>query len=265
MVNYSTADEIANTWGVSPRYVQYLCREGKLEDAVKRAGVWFIPDDAPPPQKSLKANSKPYSFAGTKKALFENAISLFTRQGYENVTISDIANSVSIRQSAVYNHFKSKSELLETIYEFYHYNYFNSRPDPETLGKEIHSGSILDIIVKGFIFAFDDSIRRQMTDITKMIMVRAATDDKAAELLKMIILEEGAKFVADGFEKAIASGRLAPFDIRTVSVLINSVRLYTLLWWIVEPSAETQAKVEKDENAMYSMISNMLTDLKTHI
>ena len=260
MINYSTADEMAKIWGVTARYVQYLCREGKVDDAIKRAGAWFIPDDAPPPLKSVKSNNEPYRFTGTKKAIFDNAINLFTRKGYENVTICDIADSVGIRQSAVYNHFKSKQELLETIYEFCRYNYFTSRPGPEVLESVIDTGSIQDIIVKAFIYEFDENVRWQMTDITKMIMERASTDDKAAELFRTIILEEGVKFVEEGLEKAVKRGRLAPFDTRAVSVLINCVRLYTLLWWLIEPSSEELKSVEKDELAMYRLISGLLSE-----
>ena len=261
MVNFSTAEEIAKTWGVTSRYVQYLCREGKIDDAIKRAGVWFIPDDASPPLKSAKANNAPFRYVGTKKAIFDNAISLFTRLGYENVTICDIADSVGIRQSAVYNHFKSKLHLLETIYGFFSYHYFGSRPSRDVLEVEISSGSAKDIIVNSFIFAFDENIRWQMTDITKMILVRASTDIKAAELFKTIILEEGVKYVTEGLDRTVEYGRFAPFDTRAVAILINSVRLYTLLWWLIEPSHDGLSAVEKDEQAMYGMIADMMTDL----
>ena len=260
--DFSTADEIAKTWGVSARYVQYLCREGKIGDAVKRAGVWFIPGDAPPPPKSLKANNEPYTFSGTKKAIFDSAISLFTKLGYENVAINDIAKSVGIRQSAVYNHFKSKLELLETIYDYYRNHYINSRPGPEVLEKEILSGSLIDIIVKGFNFDFDESIRWQMGDITKLILERAPTDIKAAELFRVTFLEEGVRHVAAGLDKAVGMGRLAPFDTRAISLLINSTRVYIFLRWLVEPLEDDIEKIKNDEQVMYGLIAGMITDLK---
>lgn len=49
---------------------------------------------------------------GTKDALRDHARALFARHGYEGVSMRDIAGSVGIRQSAIYNHFPSKQHLL---------------------------------------------------------------------------------------------------------------------------------------------------------
>lgn len=48
----------------------------------------------------------------TKAELRSKARRLFARHGYEGVSMRDIAGSVGIRQSAIYNHFPSKQHLL---------------------------------------------------------------------------------------------------------------------------------------------------------
>ncbi|MEO1537180.1 MAG: TetR/AcrR family transcriptional regulator [Pseudomonadota bacterium] len=48
----------------------------------------------------------------TKDELRCHARRLFAKHGYEGVSMRDIAGSVGIRQSAIYNHFKSKQHLL---------------------------------------------------------------------------------------------------------------------------------------------------------
>ena len=262
MFEYKTVEEKAVEWGVTLRHVQHLCRAGKIEGAVKRAGAWFIPCDALSPLKNTKADDKSLRFVGTKKKIFENSIKLFTQKGYENVSINDIADSVGVWQSAVYNHFKSKQEILETIYEFYYHNYVTNRPSMEAFEAALQAGSTMDILTKGFIYEFNESVMEQMYDISKIIMQRMVTDAKATELFQKLLLEEGISFVEDGFRKAVAMGRLAPFDIHTISVLINCVRLYTLLWWMAAPSDEVRRKVAKDEQAMYEHVAALLTDLK---
>ena len=262
MFEYKTVEEKALEWGVTLRHVQHLCRAGKIDGAVKRAGAWFIPCDALSPIKNTKADDKSLRFVGTKKKIFENSIKLFTQRGYENVSISDIADSVGIWQSAVYNHFKSKQEILETIYEFYYHNYVTNRPSMDIFETELQAGSTMDIVTKGFIYEFDESVIGKMFDITKIIMQRMTTDAKAAELFQKLLLEEGISFVEGGFNRAVEIGKLAPFDIHTISVLINCVRLYTLLWWMAAPSDEVRMKVAKDEQAMYEHIVSLLTDLK---
>ena len=48
----------------------------------------------------------------TKEDLRNHARRLFAEHGYEGVSMRDIAGSVGIRQSAIYNHFPSKQHLL---------------------------------------------------------------------------------------------------------------------------------------------------------
>lgn len=48
----------------------------------------------------------------TKTRLLAHARTLFARHGYEGVSMRDIAGSVGIRQSAIYNHFDNKQDLL---------------------------------------------------------------------------------------------------------------------------------------------------------
>lgn len=45
-MNHITAQEAADKWGVTRRYVQILCVEGRIEDAKKMANLWLIPKDA---------------------------------------------------------------------------------------------------------------------------------------------------------------------------------------------------------------------------
>lgn len=50
MLDYITAEEAAEKWGISRRRVQILCSEGRVEGAIKHGGVWAIPKDAQKPR-----------------------------------------------------------------------------------------------------------------------------------------------------------------------------------------------------------------------
>ena len=53
-------------------------------------------------------------FTGTKKKIFDTALTLFAKQGYKSTTMRQIAREVGIQQSAIYNHFKNKEAILDT-------------------------------------------------------------------------------------------------------------------------------------------------------
>lgn len=51
----------------------------------------------------------------TRTRIIETAVDMFAAQGYEAVSIRDIAHAVNIRESSIYYHFKSKKDILDTI------------------------------------------------------------------------------------------------------------------------------------------------------
>lgn len=56
-MEYLTSEEIAQKWDISARRVTTLCKEGRIEGAVQKSGVWLIPDDAQKPV-SMKRGRK---------------------------------------------------------------------------------------------------------------------------------------------------------------------------------------------------------------
>ena len=51
----------------------------------------------------------------TKEKILKTALKLFAEKGYKPTTVRDIAGAVGIKQSALYNHFKNKDEILTTL------------------------------------------------------------------------------------------------------------------------------------------------------
>ena len=51
----------------------------------------------------------------TKDKILKHALKLFSSKGYKATTVRDISGSIGIKQSALYNHFKNKDEILETL------------------------------------------------------------------------------------------------------------------------------------------------------
>ena len=57
-MDYITVREAAEKWQVSPRLVQQLCIDGRVEGAQKFSGSWAIPADAEKPEDPRKARRK---------------------------------------------------------------------------------------------------------------------------------------------------------------------------------------------------------------
>ncbi len=51
----------------------------------------------------------------TKDKILKQSLKLFSTKGYKATTVRDIAGAIGVKQSALYNHFKNKDEILETL------------------------------------------------------------------------------------------------------------------------------------------------------
>lgn len=257
--DYRTVKEKAAEWNLSPRHVQYLCRSGKIEGTIRLAEVWLIPANAPSPAKKTKSGDCSFSFVGTKKKVFDSAIELFVLHGFDSVSLRDIAAKVGIRQSTIYNHFKSKQEILETIYSFYCHYYFKDRPAMEEMEIKLQSASLTEII--GAIrYDFKEDYLQVMSDISKIVFQRIGVDDSAKKIAKSL-MDEGIKYVETVFDMGIDIGRFKPFDTHSMAVFINSVRIFTLYNWIMDPEPQSMIKLLEDEQGLYKHATAFIKDL----
>ncbi len=60
-------------------------------------------------------NTPPSKGSKTKEKILKHSLKLFSNKGFKATTVRDIAGSVGIKQSALYNHFKNKDEIFETL------------------------------------------------------------------------------------------------------------------------------------------------------
>ena len=51
----------------------------------------------------------------TKEKILKTSLKLFSTKGFKATTVRDIAGAMGVKQSALYNHFKNKDEILETL------------------------------------------------------------------------------------------------------------------------------------------------------
>lgn len=58
MDGYMTAQEAADKWGVTPRQVQILCKENRIEGATRMSRIWIIPETAEKPTCGKRTASR---------------------------------------------------------------------------------------------------------------------------------------------------------------------------------------------------------------
>ena len=58
MNGYITAQEAADKWGVTPRQVQILCKENRIDGVTRMSRIWIIPENAEKPTCTRKVSIK---------------------------------------------------------------------------------------------------------------------------------------------------------------------------------------------------------------
>lgn len=53
----------------------------------------------------------------TKERIIDEALTLFSTNGFKGTSVKNIADAVGIKDASLYKHFKSKQEILDTIVE----------------------------------------------------------------------------------------------------------------------------------------------------
>jgi hypothetical protein len=54
---FITVQEAAEKWGVTPRQVQILCKEGRIAGVARMSRIWIIPRDAKKPTGDKRRNT----------------------------------------------------------------------------------------------------------------------------------------------------------------------------------------------------------------
>ena len=56
-------------------------------------------------------------FVRTKERILLEALRLFSRKGYDAVSVEQIADAVGIKAPSLYKHYKGKQDIFEAIFE----------------------------------------------------------------------------------------------------------------------------------------------------
>lgn len=116
----------------------------------------------------------------TKKTILEEALNLFATQGYDAVTVADIAQAVGIKAPSIYKHYKSKQDIFDSIIKEMEERYvaFSTKLGIEGNNPQIASEQYLNIDVEVLI------------KIGTEMFLYYLHDDYASKFRKMLTVEQ---------------------------------------------------------------------------
>lgn len=135
----------------------------------------------------------------TKDKIFDTALDLFSKRGYDSVSVRTIASEVGIKESSIYNHYSSKKDILMSILNYFE-EYFKGNPlDDENIRK------LLEENPEEFYHQGSEMFKQQIFEekilkIMKLIFVQMYQIDEVKEFFLREILGGSTDFWSDVFE-----------------------------------------------------------------
>ena len=165
---------------------------------------------------------------GTKWDIFQAAVELISDNTFEGISIKDISNKVGIKPASIYNHFRSKDEILDTIYQYLDLFYIdNGMPGAAERYKDAENGDIIDMILNKWRWPEDmhDMLRR----ILRIVISRMHFDKKAFSLFHSTAIKWHYKLDKPFLEKLVELNRVDDFDIEAYLIVKIAYDVYATL------------------------------------
>lgn len=154
----------------------------------------------------------------TREKILLEALNLFSVKGFAAVSVRDIAYAVGIKESSLYNHFKNKQDIFDSIIKEYagRWETFFSRirltgedrqfvVDDRTVGMYRNMTNEQFAVIAGTVFDY------YMTDeinvkLRRMLTIQQYSDDHTAALFRKISFDDSLAFQAQLFKALMAEG-----------------------------------------------------------
>lgn len=154
----------------------------------------------------------------TKEKILETALELFSRRGYDGVSVRDIARAVGIRESSLYNHFESKRAVFDAIVDAcvqQSETYFRrsalpfDRGDDPSVYRGITVERLQELIEQTFRFFFDDPWNARFR---RLLLVSQFAEPRCRELYRQLYRDRCVQVQAYIFEALMDAGELRRED-----------------------------------------------------
>lgn len=123
-----------------------------------------------------------------KEKIFQVSIDLFSKYGYDGVSVRQIAREVGIKESSIYNHYSSKQAILNRILEYYVEEMTSDEIPLDQASLNLDRG--FDFFYRAGFEAFLSKLEEErMMKITRLLFIESYHNDEVRNFLKKSIID----------------------------------------------------------------------------
>lgn len=199
----------------------------------------------------------------TKKKILDKALELFAAQGYDSVSVGEIAQAVGIKAPSLYNHYPSKQAIFDAIVDATAKQY-----EADTDKEDIHvQNSAQDIpvfteITEEALFEkvrqiFEYSLHNEtISRFRKMMTIEQFRSPELAALCSRRYVERLVEYHAGIFSALISAGEIMTADPETLSMMYVAPVLTLIGVCDRQPERESECldKLKRHVYLFYNMV-----------
>lgn len=174
----------------------------------------------------------------TKEKIFDVSIDLFSQKGFDAVSVREIAREVGIRESSIYNHYKNKEAILDSIIDYFMSELTLSSPPEEEMEKLMETPELF-FEVGGRAFLERMSVPKT-EKIWRIISIELYHNQKIREFFKKELLEVPINAWEDIFTKMMKKNIIKRVDPKILAYEYFSFAIYLYFEYFVLDYGETE-------------------------
>lgn len=162
----------------------------------------------------------------TKERILDIAIDLMSAKGFDSVSIREIARAVGIRESSIYNHFKSKDEILDTIIDYFTFELTRAGDMDEDIGSLLEAAGPTEFIMaasKAYIQRINSP---RLGKIWRIISIELYRNQKIRDFFTYTMLKLPLDNWENTFGQMIEKKLIKPLDTRVLAREFFSFAIY---------------------------------------
>lgn len=117
----------------------------------------------------------------TKERILTESLALFSKNGYDGVSMRDIAKAVGFRESALYKHYKSKQSILDMIFENMKNRYIQA-----TKAVQLPESNDFSVLAR----EYQNNGLKGLKQFSSAIFLFWLRDEQASQFRRLLVLEQ---------------------------------------------------------------------------
>jgi len=160
----------------------------------------------------------------TKQEILGNALSLFAQRGYDGVSVRDIARSVGIKESSIYNHYSSKQSILDGICAQFIETLHASRPSLAEVERLMGDMRPTELFLR-LISSYGSKINPQITQMAKVMFGEQFHDEAVHAIFEREFIQNNVNYYVEVLSMMEGKKLIVPCDKPVVANLFNNEQM----------------------------------------